>query len=100
MEDNYYDHLSIALPLYDAVLIMKKRYDNNQWTEDDEKYFVAFKSILDKYSILLTNEGNRMSDIGRGKRIDYSPDIDMKSIVEYHKSINGLSMEYVKKYQN
>jgi hypothetical protein len=100
MQENYYDHLSIAYPLYDAVTIMKKRYENNQWTEDDEKYFVSFKDILDKYSILMKNEGNRLSDIGRGKRIDFSPNIDIKSIVDYHRNINDLSMEYVKKYQD
>lgn len=100
MQENYYDHLSIAYPLYDAVTIMKKRYENNQWTEDDEKYFVSFKDILDKYSILMKNEGNRLSDIGRGKRIDFSPNIDIKSIVDYHRNINDLSLEYVKKYQD
>lgn len=101
MQKNYYDHLSIGYPLFDAVLIMKNRYENKKWTEEDEKYFVSLKNNLDKYSILLTNEGNRLLDISilRFKITDFDPNIDIKSIVDYHKNINNLSLEYVEKYQ-
>jgi hypothetical protein len=100
MEKNHYEHLSIGYTLFDAAVIMKQRYENNQWTEDDERYFTELKNNLDQYSVLLTKECIRLSDIGRLKKISFNTNIDMESIVNYHKNINGLSREYVEKYED